>query len=109
MRTPQLLALAVALATSTMANPVPNPAAADEPACTTTMIMGPKWTSGPTRTVWTSTTTATSEVDCGGCNDVTQSTLFLGVGPVVEFTTTTTMAEPSTTTAYACAASAANQ
>ncbi|KID88700.1 hypothetical protein MGU_04043 [Metarhizium guizhouense ARSEF 977] len=122
MRTPQLLALAVALATSTMANPVPemgndlaargalnNPAAPDEPGCTTTQVMFPQFTAGPTSTVWTSTATFTKSVDCGGCNEVQKSTLNMGPGPVVFFTTTVTAETASTTTVYACSTSAAGQ
>ncbi|KAH0599754.1 hypothetical protein MHUMG1_02544 [Metarhizium humberi] len=122
MRTPQLLVLAVALATSTMANPVPemgndpaargalnNPAAPDEPACTTTMPVFAKMTFGPTSTVWTSTATSTESVDCGGCNEVQTSVVYVGPGPVVFFTTTTTAETASTTTVLACATSAAGQ
>ncbi|KIE02445.1 hypothetical protein MAJ_01479, partial [Metarhizium majus ARSEF 297] len=122
MRTPQLLALAVALATSTMANPVPemgndpaargalnNPAAPAAPGCTTTQIVFPQFKAGPTSTVWTSTATFTESVDCGGCNQVRTSTLNMGPGPVVFFTTTVTAEAASTTTVVACATSAAGQ
>ncbi|EXV01356.1 hypothetical protein X797_005452 [Metarhizium robertsii] len=105
-----------------MANPVPemgndpaargalnNPAAPDESGCTATQRVAPHWTFGPTSTVWTSTATSTESVDCGGCNEVEASTFFLGMGPVVSFTTTITAETASTTTVFACATSAAGQ
>ncbi|KID71737.1 hypothetical protein MAN_01336, partial [Metarhizium hybridum] len=105
-----------------MANPVPemgndpagrgalnNPVAPDEPGCTTTINVPPHWTFGPTSTVWTSTATFTSSVDCGGCNEVEESTMNFGMGPVVFFSTTTTAEEASTTIVYACSTSASGQ
>ncbi|KAK9445834.1 hypothetical protein VB005_00948 [Metarhizium brunneum] len=105
-----------------MANPVPemgndlaargalnNPAAPDEPGCTTTRPVAPQWTAGPVETVWTSTTTVTETVDCGGCNEVQATPMYWGVGPAVFFTTTTTAETASTTTVYACSTSAAGQ
>ncbi|OAQ62207.1 hypothetical protein VFPPC_07140 [Pochonia chlamydosporia 170] len=117
----QLVVLALALATSTMANPVPRvdnaedledtevrdvfqkSTAAKTPGCTTVIPILPAWTWGPTRTIWTTTTTATAHVDCGLCTAIARTYLNLGVPPVVIFNDTTTVAVPSTTTVLRCA------
>ncbi|PHH63751.1 hypothetical protein CDD81_5516 [Ophiocordyceps australis] len=70
--------------------------------CTTVLPLFPHITLGPTRTVWTSTATATQSLDCAGCSKLTISYLPLGVPPVAIFHTTVTAAEPTTTTVLAC-------
>lgn len=70
--------------------------------CPKVVVRAPVWTWGPTRTVWTTTATATQIIDCGGCDQLTISDLFLGHGPVVFFTATTTATEPSITTELKC-------
>ncbi|KAM4062129.1 hypothetical protein HRG_008978 [Hirsutella rhossiliensis] len=112
-----LLAIAACLA-AVSANPLPaNEAAAIPEAemlvkeqpdavraseCTTTVPVFPTFTFGPVRTVYTTTTTATHLVDCGGCNHLALSYVHLGVGPVVFFTTTTTAQTPAATTVLEC-------
>lgn len=104
----QLIGLAMAMASPASANPDPQTdKAGDEheaspPGCTKTIFGIPPWTTGPTRTIWTTTTTSTKYVDCGGCTAVAKSFLPLGPGPVLLFTTTVTAAEPRTTSVLAC-------
>ncbi|KAH6880378.1 hypothetical protein B0T10DRAFT_551613 [Thelonectria olida] len=71
--------------------------------CPTTIHILPPMTAGPTRTVWTTTSTQTVTIDCGGCTTYSVSYVHLGPGPVVIYTTTTTVAQPSVTTALKCA------
>lgn len=55
------------------------------------------------KTVYTTTATETSHVDCGGCNYIAVSTTsFMHPGPVVQYTATTTAATPAAETAYVC-------
>jgi len=56
-----------------------------------------------TRTIYTTTATTTSHIDCGGCNRLYVTTLdFLNPGPVIHFTTTETAETPKTKTEYVC-------
>ncbi|QUC15961.1 uncharacterized protein UV8b_00202 [Ustilaginoidea virens] len=102
MRSPQMLSLAVALAAVATANPLPEQEAPTG-GCTKTIAVLPPFTWGPTSTVWTTTTTLTRPVDCGGCTSVATRDIEVGPGPVVFFTTTVTATGPSTTTVLACA------
>lgn len=70
--------------------------------CPKRLFHAPHFTWGPTRTVWTSTTTVTQEVDCGGCSDLQIVHLPFGPGPAVFFNTTVTATTASTTTVAAC-------
>ncbi|KAG6016241.1 hypothetical protein E4U54_001912 [Claviceps lovelessii] len=71
--------------------------------CTLTMWELPQFNLGPTRTVYTTTTTATDAVDCGICTAVTTALFPDGPGPVAHFTTTVTEPYPTTVTDYKCA------
>lgn len=120
MYTSQLLGITIALVGASMANPVPqmdnvaaigdldgrdviyDPTATSPSACTTVIPILPSWTWGPTRTIWTTTTTATKDVDCGRCTAIARTYFPFGVPPVVIFTTTTTVAGPSPTTVLRC-------
>ncbi|KAJ2968334.1 hypothetical protein NQ176_g9229 [Zarea fungicola] len=51
--------------------------------CPKRLFHAPHFTWGPTRTVWTSTTTVTQEVDCGGCSDLQIFHIPSGPGPAV--------------------------
>lgn len=56
-----------------------------------------------TKTVYTTTATTTSHIDCGGCNLLEVSTLdFMNPGPVIHFTTTETAEAPKTMTEFVC-------
>lgn len=70
--------------------------------CARTVFHAPQFTWGPTKTVWTSTTTATKAVYCGGCDELEITTLAFGPGPVVFFTTIVTASTASTTTVLVC-------
>ncbi|CAH0058573.1 unnamed protein product [Clonostachys solani] len=70
--------------------------------CQSVLPILPKFTFGPTRTVFTTTTTHTSTVDCGICEDVVPVIVPLGIPPVVLFTATTTASTPYVTTEYEC-------
>ncbi|KAK5993969.1 hypothetical protein PT974_07407 [Cladobotryum mycophilum] len=70
--------------------------------CTTTIESFAAFTHGPTRTIWTTTATSTSLVDCHGCDTLATSYAHFGPGPVVMFSTTITVAEPSITTVFQC-------
>ncbi|OAA67935.1 hypothetical protein SPI_00130 [Niveomyces insectorum RCEF 264] len=80
------------------------------PDCTSTLhflnpLAGGKTTHGPVKTVWASTVTTTEHRDCAGCRFLSIDSVHAGGhGPVVVFTTTTTLdaATPSTAVAYAC-------
>ncbi len=50
--------------------------------CTTTLTKFPQFNLDPTTTVYLSTETETSSVDCGGCSVVAVTTRYLGPGPV---------------------------
>ncbi|VUC22408.1 unnamed protein product [Clonostachys rosea] len=70
--------------------------------CQSVLPILPKFTFGPTRTVFTTTTTHTVTVDCGICEDVVPVLLPLGIPPVVLFNATTTATIPYVTTEYEC-------
>ncbi|KAM3515920.1 hypothetical protein MY11210_000460 [Beauveria gryllotalpidicola] len=93
-----LVAILAAAAGTALATPID---ARDE-TCTTTVMRAAQYTWGPTDTVWTSTTTATEEVDCHGCDAVQTAYWPMGPGPVVFFSTTVTAATPSTATTLVC-------
>jgi hypothetical protein len=76
-------------------------------ACPTVKFVNPTLTFGPTSTFYTATATTTETLDCGPCIAVKPSTLALGPGPVVFFTTAITAPQPSYTTEYVCATHAA--
>lgn len=80
-------------------------AANENQSCTRHIFHAHQLTFGPTRTVWTTTETATSSLDCGGCSHLTVDMIPLGVPPVVIFKETTTLAQPTTTTVFCCATS----
>lgn len=61
----------------------------------------PKVNLGPVRTVYPATVTTTTTVNCGICTAAEWYGL-IGPGPVVRFTTTTTMATPSVVTELKC-------
>ncbi|KFH43544.1 hypothetical protein ACRE_056930 [Hapsidospora chrysogenum ATCC 11550] len=90
-----------------VADNVPEPS--DDPGntCPTVKFVNPVLTFGPTRTVYTATATTTETLDCGPCTALKASTLALGLGPLVSFSTTITAAQPSYTTEYVCATHAA--
>lgn len=86
-----------------VAVPKPRDVNTNNPACTFTQPVPLKPTFGPTQTLWTTTKTHTSHVDCKGCMHVATSTLnFLNHGPVVHFTATETAKTPTTSTIYVC-------
>lgn len=62
----------------------------------------PKLTWGPTKTVWTTTSTHTNTIDCGPCSTYSLLYVPIGVPPVIIFTTTTTAVAPSVTTVLEC-------
>jgi len=69
--------------------------------CTTTLFRVNDFTFGPTSTVYTSTVTETSGLQCQPwCEIVTKN--IGGVGPVAIFTTTITATVPETTTTFTC-------
>ncbi|CAG9977929.1 unnamed protein product [Clonostachys byssicola] len=70
--------------------------------CQSVLPILPKFTFGPTRTIFTTTTTHTSTVDCGFCEDVVPVMMPLGIPPVVLFNATTTASIPYVTTEYEC-------
>ncbi|KAJ8060370.1 hypothetical protein OCU04_010699 [Sclerotinia nivalis] len=69
--------------------------------CTSTLSQLKQFTHGPTKTLFPSTVTATSSVDCAGCGALSVQ-LIGGVGPAVRFTTTVEADVPTTTTAFVC-------
>lgn len=82
-----------------------DPTALEEPQpsqCQSVLPILPKFTFGPTRTIFTTTTTHTSTVDCGICEDVVPMIVPLGIPPVVLFNATTTASTPLVTTEYEC-------
>ena len=85
------------------AKPVPLPPSE----CTKTLVtfvgFAGNWAPTMTTTLYTSTVTAVSPVDCEGCASVTQVTSFFGgVGPVVQKLVTVTAVEPTTVKAPVC-------
>ncbi|KAI9649833.1 hypothetical protein NHQ30_002415 [Ciborinia camelliae] len=69
--------------------------------CTSTLRKLKHFTLGPTKTLFPTTVTTTSTVNCAGC-EVLSVELIGGVGPVVEFNATVKVDVPSTTTAFVC-------
>ncbi|KAL2267899.1 hypothetical protein VTJ83DRAFT_5176 [Remersonia thermophila] len=69
-------------------------------ACPTTLVVQPPRSAGRTATSYSSWTTSTLQVPCGGC-DLFVSTALAGYGPPATFETTTTL-PVGTVTAYAC-------
>ncbi|QSZ30318.1 hypothetical protein DSL72_004840 [Monilinia vaccinii-corymbosi] len=69
--------------------------------CTSTLSRFEQFVLGPTKTIFPSTVTATSSVDCAGCDSL-RIRYIGGVGPVVSFTTTVETDVPTTTTAFVC-------
>ncbi len=73
------------------------------PDCTSTRAVGVTATHGPVRTIWTSTATTTSHVDCGGCRFIALKTMDpYNPGPMVEFKSTETASAAITVTEYVC-------
>ncbi|KAH6610136.1 hypothetical protein Trco_000156 [Trichoderma cornu-damae] len=70
--------------------------------CTARILQAPEFNLGPTRTVYTTTTTALRIVNCGACTNVSPISIPLGVPPVAVFTTTITAKEPYTDTEFVC-------
>ncbi|KAG6176718.1 hypothetical protein E4U25_007403 [Claviceps purpurea] len=81
---------------------LPWPPATKTLGCTTTLYELPPFIWGPTRTIWTTTTTSTESINCGPCTAVTTAIIPDGPGPVVHFNTTITEKRPSPATAFAC-------
>ncbi|EPS40955.1 hypothetical protein H072_5106 [Dactylellina haptotyla CBS 200.50] len=79
------------------------PAADAAPAsqCTSTLRYLPTMNLSPTETVYLTTVTRVSHVDCSGCAAVTAVPVPLGPGPVV-FKTTTTTVKATTTVNFSC-------
>ena len=75
----------------------------EEEDCTAHVLTGPKYTHGPIKTVWTSTTTVSNPVDCGTCKHVMPTFYPAGPGPVIFFTSTVTATEPTTVSVPVCA------
>lgn len=107
--------------TTTVAPSSPAPASASNCTYTLTHIgalsggsnSGGFFTNGPVATVWAATRTATERVNCSGCTHLAVETRpgsGGGHGPVVSFTTTTTIdaATPRIVTARSCMLSTAS-
>lgn len=78
-----------------------NPQSGVQPAaCPTTVVVQPERSAGKTATTYSSFTTSTVSVECGGCPLVI-STALAGYGPPGSFSTTTTL-PVGTVTTYAC-------
>lgn len=88
-----MLGLAVATPLKSSASPTST--------CTTTLNVFGHFVAGPTATAYPATVTSYSKVDCGGCALDVQ-TKFLGVGPVVIYTTTATESKPYVVTSTVC-------
>ncbi|KAK4155395.1 hypothetical protein C8A00DRAFT_13569 [Chaetomidium leptoderma] len=69
-------------------------------ACPTTLVVQPERSAGKTSTEYSSWTTSTMSLSCGGCPLVV-STALVGYGPPGSFVTTTTL-PVGTITTYAC-------
>ena len=71
--------------------------------CTNTVFHGPPaFHMGPTKTVYTTTATATVSVDCGECSALSVKMIPGALGPVTHFTTTVTAEEPYITSVFVC-------
>ncbi|KAM0257866.1 hypothetical protein ACHAQJ_004170 [Trichoderma viride] len=70
--------------------------------CTARVLQVPKLNLGPTRTIFTTTTTASRIVNCGTCTNASPVPIPLGVPPVAIFHTTVTATEPFTATELVC-------
>jgi hypothetical protein len=70
--------------------------------CTARVFQVPKINLGPTRTIFTTTTTASRIVNCGTCTNASPIPIPLGVPPVAIFKTTVTATEPFTATELVC-------
>ncbi|KAB5523839.1 hypothetical protein GE09DRAFT_1257553 [Coniochaeta sp. 2T2.1] len=84
---------------------VNDPEASSSGECTSTKVIIPnthRLDEGD-KTLYPTTATTTSHVDCGGCNYIALSTAdFLHPGPMVLNTAMTTASTPATETAYVC-------
>ncbi|KLU82448.1 hypothetical protein MAPG_01520 [Magnaporthiopsis poae ATCC 64411] len=69
-------------------------------ACRTTRVVQPQRTAGPVATQYQRVVTETARLNCGGCQ-LQLSTAAGGYGPVVRFTTTTTVSA-GTSTVFVC-------
>ncbi|OIW31999.1 hypothetical protein CONLIGDRAFT_667798 [Coniochaeta ligniaria NRRL 30616] len=81
------------------------PAASSSGECTFTKVIvpTPHLLGEGNKTVYTTTATTTSHIDCAGCNYLAVSTTdYLHPGPVVQYTATTTASTPTAETAYVC-------
>lgn len=70
--------------------------------CTATIFSVPSIDLGPTRTVYTTTTTTPRTVHCGNCTNASPVPLPVGVPPVALFTTTVTATEAYTEAELVC-------
>lgn len=73
--------------------------------CTYTKVLtaSPLPLTGGTKTIFTTTATTTSHIDCSGCSTLTLSTAdYLNPGPVVVYKSTVTASTPAEDTAYVC-------
>ncbi|PNP39025.1 hypothetical protein TGAMA5MH_09251 [Trichoderma gamsii] len=70
--------------------------------CTARVLQVPKLNIGPTRTIFTTTTTTDRIVNCGICTNNSPTPIPLGVPPVAVFKTTVTAVEPYTETELVC-------
>lgn len=70
--------------------------------CTARVLQVPKLNIGPTRTIFTTTTTTDRIVNCGTCTNNSPIPIPLGVPPVAVFKTTVTAVEPYTETELVC-------
>ncbi|KAL9489581.1 hypothetical protein ACSS6W_001858 [Trichoderma asperelloides] len=70
--------------------------------CTARVLQVPKLNIGPTRTIFTTTTTTDRIIDCGPCTNNSPIPIPLGVPPVAIFKTTVTAVEPYTETELVC-------
>ncbi|EHK49102.1 uncharacterized protein TrAtP1_000303 [Trichoderma atroviride] len=70
--------------------------------CTARVLQVPKLNIGPTRTIFTTTTTTDRIVNCGTCTNNSPIPIPLGVPPVAVFKTTITAVEPYTETELVC-------
>lgn len=80
--------------------------------CTRVMFIEPSFAANAVKTVYTTTSTTTSTVDCGSCTGLQTTTLpplVLGVPPVAFITSTTTASEPSVTVEHVCSSKTASR
>ncbi|KAL7923075.1 hypothetical protein ACQKWADRAFT_66410 [Trichoderma austrokoningii] len=73
--------------------------------CTARVLQVPKLNIGPTRTIFTTTTTTDRIVNCGTCTNHSPIPIPLGVPPVAVFSATVTAVEPYTETELVCGTS----